>query len=247
MFFDLRSDSATFEQITYPHDASLIHLAGLVGAMNCERNKVDSLEVNVNGTRKLASTFRRKSNSSFIFISTGHVYRSKSGLITEEDEIEPLSVYARHKFLAEQECQDVFANEPERLIILRVFSVLDWNTAKDSLGYTVTQAVDRGEKVKIVNSDDIRDFLTPANVAQVAYQMALTKGVSGIFNVCSSRAITVADAVKRMLDEAGLSHHPLVLHRGNSNFPMLVGNNSKLRRVLCEVPLDWMPFRRTSQ
>jgi nucleoside-diphosphate-sugar epimerase len=238
---DLRSSIVTFEQLEFPPDGALIHLAGLVGASICEENSRSSLEINVNGTRKLASVFRKKSKSTFVFISTGHVYRSSLNLISEEDEIEPISVYARHKFLAEQECQQIFAGEPERLIILRVFSVLDWNTAKNSLGYTVTQAVNSGEKINIVNSDDVRDFLTPTKVAQVALRMACMKEVSGTYNVCSGRGTTVADAIKRMLEEAGLSHHPLEVHPGNSIFPVLVGSNSKLRKVLSNLHLDWMP------
>lgn len=238
---DLRSSKEIFEQLEFPRSAPLIHLAGLVGAKKCSRNETESFEINVEGTKKLASSFRKRSDASFIFVSTGHVYRSSSKLVTEEDEIEPVSVYARHKFFAEEECRNVFIDEPERLIILRVFSVLDWNTSEDSLGSTVTKSVSSGKKIEILNSDDIRDFMTPRKVAQITCQIACMVGVSGTFNVCSGQGITVASAVKRMLSEARLYQYPLELSPGNSDFPVLVGDNTKLSAILPGFSLDWNP------
>ncbi|MBS3084786.1 NAD(P)-dependent oxidoreductase [Candidatus Pacearchaeota archaeon] len=78
----------------------IIHLAGLVGAPACERDKALARELNLDSTIMLEK-FRDKSTG-FIFPSTGSVYGRIEGICTEMTKPNPLSTYGITKFEAEQ-------------------------------------------------------------------------------------------------------------------------------------------------
>jgi len=78
----------------------IIHLAALVGAPACERNKTLAQELNVDATILLEQT--RSRDTGFIFPSTGSVYGSIEDVCTEETETNPLSTYGITKLHAEQ-------------------------------------------------------------------------------------------------------------------------------------------------
>ena len=78
----------------------IIHLAALVGAPACDRNKAFAQELNRDATILLEKS--RDKNTGFIFPSTGSVYGHIEDICTENTEPKPLSTYGITKFEAEQ-------------------------------------------------------------------------------------------------------------------------------------------------
>lgn len=236
---DLTKDFDSAQTGLLENVQTMIHLAGKVGVMACESNPKESYELNVLGTLRLGKAILEGSTGRLIFISSGHVYEGSPFSLKEDAPLNPQSTYAQHKLLAEDGLLSLFNNQPHRLTILRVFSVLDWNTARGSLGANITRILHAREKIVINNSRDIRDFLTPVTIAQAISRVATENRISGILNLCSSNALTIEKACARMAHLAKFPLDYFDFRRENSSLPHLIGNNSLIKSFLPDINLEW--------
>ena len=220
-----------------------LHLAGVVGTIEVEKDKNYSHTVNVNGATLLAEEFFKRSLGKFYYISTSHVYAPSSEKITEDAQTKPSSLYAEQKLMAESRICEIFASAPERLCIIRVFSVLDWDVAPFTLGGAVRKLTQPDSKFELINSDDVRDFMTPKTIAKSIFEIANSGNLYGIVNLSSGVGIKVGEAAIRMLQESGYQIPAARILPGNSVNPYVVGDNSKLLSTLPDLSLDWQPSK----
>jgi nucleoside-diphosphate-sugar epimerase len=163
-------------------------------------------------------------------------------LISESSPLSPANIYAEQKLEAETSLQRLFELEASRLCIIRVFSVLDWDVAPFTLGGAIKKLVD--SEFILSNSSDVRDFLTPKQVAGAVYEISSAKNASGVFNLSSGKATSVGVAVNYLLKLENIKVSEGALIEGNSTIPSIVGDNSKLKSLLPKLTLDWAPNRR---
>lgn len=220
---------------------SLIHLAGIVGAKNVDSNPDLSYVVNVEGSVTLAEYFRKNSSGQFIYISTSHVYQPGLVKLREDADTGPTSLYAKQKLDSENLLFNVFENEPERLCVLRVFSILDWDVKPFTLGGGIRKLADENSEFTLQFCDDVRDFLTPRNAAKIIEKIAFKRTLSGVVNLCSGTDLTIRQAATQMLNSAGFAIPHNRFRSGNSHVPYLVGDNAKLTEALPDLDLSWKP------
>lgn len=79
----------------------IVHLAALVGAPVCKKNKELAKAINYQGTANIIKA--RDNSQKLIFASTGSVYGALKGVCTEKSPTNPLSTYGRTKMEAEKE------------------------------------------------------------------------------------------------------------------------------------------------
>lgn len=94
------------------------------------------------------------------------------------------------------------------------------------------------------NTEDVRDFLTPKQVARAIYEISGTEAASGVINLCSSTPTSVAEAVKYLFALESIKIQENLLAAGHSSVPRIVGNNSKLKLLLPKLNLEWKPSSR---
>jgi len=82
------------------HPTHIIHTAALTNVDQCEINPEDCQRINVDGTRFLFEV-SIINNVHFQLLSTDFVFDGKKGNYSEDDEVNPLSIYARSKVDAE--------------------------------------------------------------------------------------------------------------------------------------------------
>ncbi len=206
---------------------SLIHLAGIVGEQKVTSNKEYSYSVNVGGAEALAQKFYKYGTGLFVYVSSSHVYKPSVQHLTEDSEVGPTSNYAIQKLQAELKVSSVFKDAPERLVIVRLFSILGDGMPDFSLGGAIRRLVDDKQFV-IHNCDDVRDFLSPAVAARCIFGIAQANKVHGTFNLCSGNAQTIKDAVLRRISPNLHDEVKPRLISGNSANPFIIGSNSKL-------------------
>lgn len=220
---------------------ALLHLAGVVGKFNVEKDIDYSTSVNVIATRKLAQEYKKNSHGRFIYVSSSHVYRPTSLPIRESGIVEPQNEYAHQKRLAEIALQEVFQNQENRLCIVRVFSVLDWDVPHYSLGGAIKKLTKPNSNFELKYGDDIRDFLTPKKVASALLEIAKNSSMYGIYNLCSGTETSIFSAASQMLSLSGYANKINKISKGNSEVPYLVGENAKLLGELPKLNLEWTP------
>lgn len=241
---DLRSTSALRKLPKFSENDVFIHLAGMIGPKVVEENLEESFRVNVDGTINLASYFLQHGGRRFIYISSSHIYAKSNKKLDENAPIRPSNSYANQKLKTETLLKVLFEQDPDALSIVRVFSVLDWEVPSFTLGGAIAKLADP-ESVDILKFGlDVRDFLTPKQIAAALEKIASATSLSGVFNLCGGQGLTVLEAAQMMLAAEGIDVPLTRIQRTTSDTPHIVGDNSKLTAALPGLDLKWVPSRR---
>lgn len=221
----------------------ILHAAAVVGPYAVNRDPIISHHINVRGSQMLAEFAKSRGVSRFIYVSTSHVYARSKSCLTETSSTDPINIYAEQKLEAEELISRVFSETPEKLCIVRVFSVLDWDVADFTLGGAIKKLISNNSDFILNNGDDIRDFLTPRQVADALIAIANNQNLSGIVNLSTGNGLSVKSAAKKMLEVRGYLLPDNRISSGTSEYPYVVGDNSKLKSSLPSLNLVWNPAR----
>ena len=238
---NLLNDLSIIGKSLFNTSSVVLHAAGIVGNDAVSKDINISRKINIGGTKKLAEISRDRSISRFVYVSSSHVYAPSDGLLLESSKVEPAGAYAEQKIEAEQAVVEVFKETPEKLCIVRVFSVLDWDVADFTLGGAIKNLTISSSNFKLSNSDDVRDFLTPKLIASVLTKISHNSSISGIINLSSARGTTIREAAREMLIKSGYEFPSERVLPGNSIRPHIVGDNSKLISYFSNLELIWQP------
>ena len=231
----------SIDKSLFSNTSVVLHAAGIVGNEAVRKDINISRKINIVATKKLAEISRDNDISKFIYVSSSHVYAPSESLILESSKVDPVGPYAEQKIEAEQTVVEVFKETPEKLCIVRVFSVLDWDVADFTLGGAIKNLAISSSDFKLSNSDDVRDFLTPKLIASVLTKISYNTSISGIINLSSTCGTTIREAARKMLVESGFEFPSERVLPGNSIKPYIVGDNSKLISYFSNLELIWQP------
>lgn len=235
---DLTRPEREFRDLKIIPHSVIIHLAAVVGEKAVSKDIEYAREVNIQGTKKLAK-LALFNKCDFIFVSTGHVYKPSNANMHENSEIEPISIYAQQKLEAEKVALETLKDSCSTGMILRVFSLLDYGMPEFTLG-GAAERLGSAEKLKpLKSSDDVRDFLTPKQIAKAILSIVEQGPSSGIYNLASGSGIRVKNAVKAMLHSKGINLDDRHFEKGNSEVPKLVADVQKIKDKYRDLDLEW--------
>lgn len=219
------------------HGSSLIHLAAVVGEARVRDDLDTARAVNVESVVQLGQLVRKSHDARFLFVSTSHVYElpRDNRLLSETAPTLPRGHYPLQKLIAEQLLLDLFRDKPDKLVIARVFSVIDAEQPPGTLGHSIIRLID-DEDHQLLYTDDERDFLSPRIIADILLQIAERDDVNGIINVCSGKSLSVHDTAALLLPTEVMAKVGSRLVGGRSSVPRIVGNGKRLESVLGLAP-----------
>jgi nucleoside-diphosphate-sugar epimerase len=220
---------------------SILHTAGIVGSINVSAIPDKSHAINVVGSSKLAKYARDKNINRFVFVSSAHVYTSSDLILDENSSIGPITMYAKQKLEAERNIIKIFEGVQEKLCIVRIFSVLDWDVSDFTLGGAIKQLTELNSQSILRNIDDVRDFLTPNQVANALIAIVNEPSLAVIVNLCSGVGTSVLNATQKMCESSGVKFPAERMMKGNSDNPYMVGSNLKLTSHIPGLDLNWTP------
>jgi len=249
----LKHSDSTFFDVTNRNDAekwfkerdllgaTFLHLAAIVGESQVSLDLERAKQVNVTGSINVAKLALQQGVKHFFFASTSHIYKPSASAIGEEHEKSPQNNYAQTKFEAENALLEIFKDDADKLVILRIFSILDYGTAGHTLGGKVTEGIKNQRKILINCALDRRDFLTPRTVSSAIKYCIQSNLAGGIYNICSGEPRTVKEAVEQMLVTANIKPNFFEFESKHSHSPEILGNNSKIINVVpgIESLLKW--------
>lgn len=241
---DLLKSTKIFIPLIKPGDL-ILHAAAVVGSINVRKDVASSYLVNVKNSIRLAQFAKDLGVSKFVYVSTSHVYAKSDEILNEDSTTLPNNVYAEQKLEAEQGISQIFSDSPEKLCIVRVFSVLDWDVADFTLGGAIKKLILPNSDFILSNADDVRDFLTPRKIATCLISIANCHSLHGIVNLSTRTAITVREAALIMLENSGFKLPKDRIIGGCSDFPYIVGDNSKIKSYIPDLDLTWRPTHRS--
>jgi len=177
----------------------IVHCGALTHVDYCEENVEESYQKTVQSTINLLK-LAKELNARLVFISTDYVFDGTKGPYSEDDEVNPLSVYGKHKLEAEEIVQKEYA---EKTLIMRVTTVYGEEVrGKNFVARMIANALKDEEVAFPLHCDQ---YATPANAWDIARAMKhlLQDGKTGIYHIGST------DWVNRIqLTDIILKHFP---------------------------------------
>ncbi|MGE0813621.1 MAG: NAD-dependent epimerase/dehydratase family protein [Vicinamibacterales bacterium] len=210
---DIR-DRAAVDRAIEGADA-VFHLAASVGnTRSIEHPLVDS-GINVLGTLTVLEAARHHGVRKLVFSSSAGIFGELKTLpIAEDHPVEPDTPYGASKLGAEKLCLAYAKLYPIECVCLRYFNVYGVRQRYDAYGNVIpifAHRMLRGQPVTIFgDGEQTRDFVNVRDVAEANYRAAMSRGVSGAFNIASGTRVTINALVGLMAAASGLA--PAVEH-----------------------------------
>ncbi len=213
----------------------IYHLAAIINRdRDFEKHDV-IMQVNYFGTVNLLRALEKYPYENFIFTSTSEIYGNNAAPFHEDQLPQPTSPYSLSKVCAENALTTFSSLYNKNYTILRLFNFFG---KEMPIGFFIPQMMDafkNGIDFKMTEGEQTRDFLY---VADVIHALLLAgqnkKAVGEIFNVCSSKAITLKKLVKEVhanMDTRSKIRFGAIPYRENEIWNML-GSNKKIKQKL---------------
>lgn len=217
---------------------AVVHLGALVGDPASGINSQKTLEMNYHSTRMVASICKYHQINRFIFASTCSVYgqtESPKRLLTEEDSLNPVSLYAKTKIESERALLD-FADENFSPTILRMATIYGYShRMRFDLVVNILSAKAYNEGViPIFGGEQYRPNVHVRDAAQ-AYVDCLEAPInevgSEVFNVGSNEQNYQIEGVGQKISEV-FPNAEIDWHRDKEDERSYQVDFSKIRNVL---------------
>jgi UDP-arabinose 4-epimerase len=258
---DIRDTDFVSDVMSRHKAGAVLHLAGLSLVAESARMLPSYYDCNVSGTIALVAAMSRCSIFKIIYSSSSAVYGVSADLpLTEDQPVNPISVYGRTKLAAENFLRDAARTVGLDVTILRYFNAAgasdDGEIGECHLPEThlvpraILATLSQGEPLSIFGTDHptpdgtcIRDYVHVEDVAD-AHVMTLQrsghKTGSETYNLGSGAGISVwevLNAVERILDKPV----PVAVASRREGDPTAIyASTDKIQR-----DLGWMPHRST--
>jgi dTDP-4-dehydrorhamnose reductase len=186
-------DTNNFDVLKFNPDV-IVHCGALTHVDYCESNERESYEKTVQSTINLISV-AKKTNATFVFLSTDYIFDGKNGPYTEDEHPHPLNIYGMHKLHAEQ----ILQKEMEDYLILRVTNVYGKELRNKNFVARIIEQCKNGQEITLNLPYD--QFASPTNaydIARAMYQLLIDQK-KGIYHIASSDYMNRIELAKRVL------------------------------------------------
>ncbi len=195
---ELESPAVLMRQIRELAPRLIVHTAGMTSVEQCERFPLDAERANVTLAQHVAVA-ARELGIKLVHVSTDHLFAGDRAQASEEDEPQPLNVYARTKLQAERLVREV---DPAALIVRTNF--FGWGHAhRQSFSDWIVNSLRAGKNITMF--DDV--FFSPilADTLALTTHDIVAKDGRGVYNVVGETRVSKFDFANQIADCFGLS------------------------------------------
>lgn len=198
---DITDNNQLIEVIEKSKPTHVIHTAAITNVDYCELNLNECEEVNVKASKKIADICS-KNNIHFQFVSTDFVFDGEKGNYSEEDIVNPISVYGKSKADAEKY---LIEGTYKNWSIVRTIIVYGKgnNLSRSNLIVWAKESLEKGDKIKIID-DQFRAPTFASDLALGCY-LILQKNKTGIFNISGPITYSIYEIVSLIGKHFGYS------------------------------------------
>ena len=184
----------------------IVHCGALTHVDYCEQHPEESYEKTVQSTLNIIS-LAKACDAKLVYLSTDYIYDGAKGPYQEVAAINPISVYGKHKLLAEERVLEL-ANS----LVIRITNVYgDEERGKNFIARIIQQCKDAQHLTLKLPIDQ---YATPTNAMDIAKAMylLLKDEHKGVFNIGSTdymNRVALALRVLKYFPEASYELIPL--------------------------------------
>ncbi len=234
----------------------LVHFAAMSHVPSCQASPELAHLINVLGVTHVSSALGKYfPGSRMVFLSTAQVYKGSSRIdqavrFDENSQIQPQSVYAETKWIAEQNLSRSVSEVDLEVIVLRLFNHTHVSQSPNFFlpsMYAQLMAYD-GRAIKVGNLDLVRDIgslqdlLVALRFSIFSSALMTGEGKFGVFNVCSGFGKNLQKIVGSLSGRLGINAAFEVDPNRVRTFDpySIVGSNEKFCRKT-----GWIPSARS--
>jgi GDP-4-dehydro-6-deoxy-D-mannose reductase len=221
-------------------------LAGQADVGRSWDDPVETLRANVEGTMNVLAAARAAGVDRVLTVTSADVYGAVDAgdlPVSEEAPMRPVSPYAASKAAADLVALQAHLGHGQDVVRARSFNHLgrrqsDRFVCPALAARIVANERSGGDVVPVGNLKARRDFTDVRDVVR-AYRMLAIAGQAGVaYNVCSGRAVAIAEVAERFLS---MATHPMRLETDSAllrpvDVPELRGDPSRLQTATGWVP-----------
>lgn len=226
---DIRSSKEIKKWLIDNRDINIVfHLAAIVPIKYVNNNKKKAINVNFNGTKNLYKIINELDQKIwFFFASTAHVYEPKNKLLTEKDNLKPISFYGKTKLMSEKFLLKN-KNKKIKICIGRIFNIFHQKQKKPFFYPLMVAKYKKNKnmsvnKLILKNGNSFRDFTNAEKVVEIIFKLS-EKKAKGIFNIGSGKKITLLQFIRKYINNK-VEIKPMIKR------DMIVANVNKLKRL----------------
>lgn len=170
-------DPKNFDVLAYNPDI-IVHCGAMTHVDKCEQEPENSYTQTVQSTKNLVAV-AKQCNARFVYISTDYVFDGTDGPYQEEDKVNPLSVYGKHKLEAEQHALTELPNT----LVLRVTNIYGNEARGKNFVARIVQQCKDNQKLTLKLPYD--QYACPTNAWDIARCMylLLRDNKDGIYHI----------------------------------------------------------------
>lgn len=196
---DITNEKQVMEVVSSVQPTHIIHTAAMTNVDACEQEPEKCELINVQSVEFLLKA-AEKNNAHFQLLSTDFIFDGKKGNYSEEDEPNPLSVYGRSKWEAEQllgKYPKVKTSAVRTIIVYGKGEQL----SRNNIILWAKSALEKGDALNIIDDQ----FRAPTYAEDLAKgcMLILEKEKTGVFNICGPEILSIYEIVKRIAKHFG--------------------------------------------
>jgi nucleoside-diphosphate-sugar epimerase len=150
----------------------IIHLAAISYIPDAEKNKNQSYNINVIGTKNVIDSFEQSKAKTLIFASSSKIYGKVKYLpIDEKHTTKPVCEYGRQKLECENYIRKIAKRSQKKYIILRQFNIFGPGQSENFLIPNIISQLKKGEKIFQGNIEVKRDYLFIDDLLDAYYKL----------------------------------------------------------------------------
>lgn len=188
-----------------------IHLAALLGVYKTDNSRLETLHVNIHGTLNFIEACVKEGIKKIVFSSSSEVYGDQEKFpITEENPLNPKSVYAVSKIAGEEYLRAYAEMYPFQYNIVRLFNVYgEYQREEFVLPKFVQWVVNNEPPVIYGDGEQNRSFCYVADAARGIVDALLSETQGEVFNIGNDREpISIKDLAYKLISLSGKSLQP---------------------------------------
>jgi len=255
IFTDIKNKDSIKKILSKYNIDSVIHLAAVLSVGESEKNPLKYKKINVDGTKKLLSSFINSNVKNVIFSSTCAVYKDGLQKVSERSKLKPTSVYGKTKLSGERLIQKFCKKNKINFGILRFFNVVGASVSGkigqinrgDQLFKNFAIELKRkkpnfkiyGDDYKTKDGTCIRDYIHVVDIAEI-HSKVLDKihqsHKSVILNCGYSKGVSVKDVVEKFKKNTSKKVSIKIFKKRKGDMAKITADSSKLRKYI-----NWKP------
>lgn len=196
------SDSSEIEMVFKQFQPThIIHTAAMTNVDHCEQQPDECNRINFESV-KLLFEASIKVNAHFQLLSTDFVFDGEKGNYNEEDQVNPLSVYAQSKVNAEQLLHDSTYSNWSIVRTIIVYGTAN-NLSRSNIVYWAKEALEKKQALAIID-DQFRAPTWASDLAWACIRICELNKI-GIYHISGPTTFSIFEIVEKIAQFFNLS------------------------------------------